>query len=147
MHARYFVIKSNSELDLRRSLKHHIWASTDMGNKRLDKAFRENRPHGPTYLFFSVNASGRFCGMAEMQSEVDLSRRSTVWAQDKWNGVFQVRWTFAKDIANIYIRHILLANNNNKPITNSRDTQEIPEGPGRQMLKIFLEAPSCSTLL
>jgi len=33
-------------------------------------------------------------------------------------------------------RHILLANNENKPVTNSRDTQEVPDRQGREMLQI-----------
>ena len=54
--ARYFVIKSYTEEDVHKSLKHEIWSSTDPGNKRLDKAFKENAGRGPIYLFFSVNA-------------------------------------------------------------------------------------------
>lgn len=40
---------------LLQSLKYEIWASTDLGNKRLDRAFRESADKGPIYLFFSVN--------------------------------------------------------------------------------------------
>jgi len=39
-----------------KSLKYEIWSSTDPGNKRLDKAFKETNGRGPIYLFFSVNA-------------------------------------------------------------------------------------------
>ena len=53
--ARFFVIKSYTEEDVHKSLKYEIWSSTDPGNKRLDKAFRENMGRGPIYLFFSVN--------------------------------------------------------------------------------------------
>lgn len=68
--ARFFVIKSYTEEDVHKSLKYEIWSSTDPGNKRLDKAFRENGGRGPIYLFFSVNTSGHFCGMAEMLTPV-----------------------------------------------------------------------------
>lgn len=54
--ARYFVIKSFTEDDVHKSLKYEIWSSTDPGNKRLDKAFKETAGRGPIYLFFSVNA-------------------------------------------------------------------------------------------
>jgi hypothetical protein len=54
--ARYFVIKSYTEDDVHKSLKYEIWSSTDPGNKRLDKAFKERAGRGPIYLFFSVNA-------------------------------------------------------------------------------------------
>jgi hypothetical protein len=50
------VIKSYTEDDVQKSLKYEIWSSTDPGNKRLDKAFKENAGRGPIYLFFSVNA-------------------------------------------------------------------------------------------
>lgn len=55
-YARYFVIKSFTEDDVHKSLKYEIWSSTDPGNKRLDKAFKECNGRGPVYLFFSVNA-------------------------------------------------------------------------------------------
>ena len=41
---------------MHKSLKYEIWSSTDPGNKRLDKAFKETAGRGPIYLFFSVNA-------------------------------------------------------------------------------------------
>ena len=50
------MIKSYTEDDVHKSLKYEIWSSTDPGNKRLDKAFKENAGRGPIYLFFSVNA-------------------------------------------------------------------------------------------
>ena len=67
--ARFFVIKSYSEDDIHRSIKYEIWCSTEHGNKRLDAAFRERDGKGPVYLYFSVNGSGHFCGMAEMVFE------------------------------------------------------------------------------
>lgn len=50
------MIKSYTEDDVQKSLKYEIWSSTDPGNKRLDKAFKENAGRGAIYLFFSVNA-------------------------------------------------------------------------------------------
>ena len=72
--ARYFVIKSYTEDDVHKSLKYEIWSSTEPGNKRLDKAFKDTAGRGPIYLFFSVNASGHFCGMAEMLTPVKFTR-------------------------------------------------------------------------
>ncbi|KXN93392.1 YTH domain family protein 2 [Leucoagaricus sp. SymC.cos] len=148
--ARYFVIKSYTEDDVHKSLKYEIWSSTDPGNKRLDKAFKETAGRGPIYLFFSVNArcSGHFCGMAEMITPVDYTRSSTVWASDKWKGVFKVRWIFVRDIPNATLRHIKLNNTQErKPVTNSRDTQELLPDAGQEMLRIFLTHPSRTSLL
>jgi hypothetical protein len=123
--ARYFVIKSYSEDDVHRSIKYGIWCSTEHGNKRLEHAFKQSlKPgQGPIYLFFSVNASGHFCGLAQMVSCVDYSKQSNVWGSDKYKGLFKVRWVYVKDVPNQQLRHIRLENNENKPVTNSRDTQ------------------------
>lgn len=40
--------------------------------------------------------------------QVDYTRSSTVWASDKWKGVFKVRWIFVRDIPNASLRHIRL---------------------------------------
>lgn len=137
--ARFFVIKSYSEDDIHRSIKYEIWCSTEHGNKRLDQAFREREkePNGCVYLFFSVNGSGHFCGMAQMVSPVDYNCNSSVWSQDKWKGQFRVRWVYVKDVPNIQLRQIRLENNENKPVTNSRDTQEVPHSKGLLVLRII----------
>ena len=138
--ARFFVVKSYSEDDIHRSIKYEIWCSTEHGNKRLDTAFRERDGRGPVFLFFSVNGSGHFCGMAQMLNGVDYQASAGVWAQDKWKGdqnqeseqcsndccfagQFKVKWIYVKDVPNSQLRHIRLENNENKPVTNSRDTQ------------------------
>jgi YT521-B-like domain len=110
-------------------------------------------------------SSGHFCGMAEMLTPVDYTRSSTVWASDKWKGVFKVRWIFVRDIPNANLRHIRLqygsSNLNSslllktffsntqerKPVTNSRDTQELPPDAGQEMLRIFHTHPARTSLL
>lgn len=134
--ARYFVIKSYAEDDIHRSIKYNMWTSTEHGNRRLDQAFKEQKGK-PIYLFYSVNGSGHFCGMAQMKSEVDFHNVTGVWAQDKWKGRFDVKWLYVKDVPNSQLRHIRLENNENKPVTNSRDTQEIPGEKGKQVVKIM----------
>lgn len=134
---RVFIIKSYSEDDIHRSIKYSIWCSTEHGNKRLDSAFRAMNAKGPVYLLFSVNGSGHFCGVAEMRSPVDYGTSAGVWAQDKWKGKFDVDWLFVKDVPNSQLRHIRLENNDNKPVTNSRDTQEVPLEKAKQVLKII----------
>ena len=135
--ARFFVIKSFSEDDIHRSIKYSIWCSTEYGNKRLDAAYREREGKGPVYLYFSVNGSGHFCGVAQMASPIDYSVSAGVWAQDKWKGQFKVRWIYVKDVPNSQLRHIKLENNEGKPVTNSRDTQEVPPEKGKQVLRVI----------
>ena len=135
--ARYFVIKSYSEDDIHRSIKYNIWTSTEHGNKRLNEAWNDSKSKGPIYLVYSVNGSGHFCGVAEMVSGVDTNICTGVWSQDKWKGKFDVKWIYVKDVPNNQLRHIKLENNDNKPVTNSRDTQEVPRDKGMQLMRII----------
>ncbi|CAI5465271.1 unnamed protein product [Closterium sp. Yama58-4] len=152
--AKFFVIKSYSEDDVHKSIKYGAWASTPNGNKRLNAAFQEaaaktaaTGSRCPVFLFFSVNASGQFCGVAEMMSPVDFQRSVSFWQQDKWNGLFTVRWHVIKDVPNAHFRHMIIAANENKPVTNSRDTQEVPQEQGQQMLRIFKDYMSRTSIL
>jgi len=136
--AKYFIIKSYSEDDIHRSIKYSIWCSTEHGNMKLDNAFKDQMNIGPIYLFYSVNGSGHFCGIAQMVSPVDYNASSGVWAQgSKWKGQFKVKWIYVKDVPNSELRHIVLENNEFKPVTNSRDTQEVPPEKGRAVLEII----------
>jgi hypothetical protein len=50
----------------------------------------------------------RRCSLCEFSSEtsqamclrirVDESQNSTVWASDKWKGIFKVKWIFVRDV-------------------------------------------------
>ena len=147
--SRFFVIKSYSKEDIVKSIKYNIWCSTQNGNSKLDKAFTEIQSDKTSsiYLFFSVNGSGQFCGMAEMLSRVDYEAKSKIWTQDKWNGTFSVKWIFVKDVPNIKLRQILVKNNENKPVTNSRDTQEIFFDDAYQVLNILRQHVRRSSIL
>ncbi|XWS58268.1 hypothetical protein CRYUN_Cryun08bG0019300 [Craigia yunnanensis] len=148
--AKFFVIKSYSEDDVHKSIKYNVWASTSNGNKKLDAAFREakEKPDGcPVFLFFSVNTSGQFVGLAEVVGPVDFNKTLEYWQQDKWTGCFPVKWHIIKDVPNTSLRHITLENNENKPVTNSRDTQEVNFEQGIQILKIFKDHSSKTSIL
>ena len=77
--------------------------------------------------------------MAEMLSTVDYTNtEKSVWVNnDKFKAQFMVKWIYVKDVPNRQFRHIRLENNENKPVTNSRDTQEIPLEQGNNVLKII----------
>lgn len=74
---------------------------------------------------FQINASGQFVGLAEMKGPVDFNKNIEYWQQDKWTGSFPLKWHIVKDVPNSLLKHITLENNENKPVTNSRDTQEV----------------------
>ncbi|XP_077231572.1 evolutionarily conserved C-terminal region 11 isoform X2 [Tasmannia lanceolata] len=152
--AMFFVIKSYSEDDVHKSIKYNVWASTPNGNKKLDAAFhdaetksREKGTRCPIFLFFSVNGSGQFVGLAEMIGQVDFKKSMNFWQQDKWNGFFPVKWHIVKDASNNHFRHIILENNDKKAVTNSRDTQEIRLSKGTEMLNIFKSYTAKTSIL
>ncbi|EMG46401.1 hypothetical protein G210_3348 [Candida maltosa Xu316] len=142
--SKFFVIKSYNILDVNASFIHNIWTSTELGNKRLDKAYNDlatsGNPNidGKIFLFFSVNSSGKFCGVAEMKSAIDFTASSDIWCeQTRWKGIFPVEWLLIKDVPNKFFQHLKIPANEFKPVTNSRDTQEIPFEIGISMLKII----------
>jgi len=145
--ARFYIIKSNSEQDIRASIEHGVWCSTDHGNKKLDNCFKNNQHNGPTILLFSVNNSGKFCGIAEMTSRVDFNKESGIWSNNRFRGQFRVRWSHVKDVPNSALRHIYLANNDFKPVTFSRDTQEVPPREGKRLLYILHKYCHVSSML
>ncbi|XP_042490112.1 YTH domain-containing protein ECT4-like isoform X2 [Macadamia integrifolia] len=152
--AKFFVIKSYNEDDIHKSIKYDVWSSTPNGNKKLDAAFHdaetkssETSTKCPVFLFFSVNGSGQFVGVAEMIGKVDFKKDMDFWQLDKWNGFFPVKWHIIKDVPNSQLRHIILENNDNKPVTYSRDTQEIGLKQGLEMLTIFKNFPIKTSML
>lgn len=147
---KFFIIKSFSEDNVHKSIKYDVWASTANGNKKLDAAYceaKEMKGNCPVFLFFSVNGSGQFCGVAEMVGHVDFDKDADHWQQDRWSGQFPVKWHILKDVPNNQFRHILLENNENKPVTHSRDTQEVKLEQGVQMLKIFKDHEAQMSIL
>lgn len=136
--SRFFVIKSNNFLDIFASFKNKVWSSTEMGNKRLNRVFQSLRRSGKVFLFYLVNGSGQFCGISQMCDEVDYSQSCNIWVeQTKYRGVFPVDWLMVKNIPNKFFNHLRIPDNDNKAVTCSRDTQEIPYDVGIAMLKIF----------
>ena len=138
--SKFFIIKSYSILDVNASFTNNIWTSTELGNRRLNKAFidlKAEKSPGKVFLLFLVNTSGKFCGIAEMIQTIDFTKSSDIWVeQQRWKGIFPVDWLLIKDVPNRFFQHLRVPSNEYKPVTNSRDTQEIPFDVGVSMLKI-----------
>jgi hypothetical protein len=73
-----------------------------------------------------------------MTTPVDFNSDFNMWTQaKKWQGIFKIEWLFVKDILNKQFKSITNKLNENKPVTNSRDTQEVLFKEGLRMLEIF----------
>lgn len=137
---RYFIVKSCNEENGVLSTRDDVWSSTKDGNIRLNEAHNDPESKGSAYLFFSVNQSKRFCGVAKMVNPVrkttDRIKRKD--NNSKWQGCFDVRWIMVKNIPNDNLRHLnILSKTKAFQITISRNTQELSQEIGKRMMEIF----------
>ena len=149
--SKFFVIKSFSEEDVHKSIKYNVWSSSKDGNLTLSNAFRiteENK--GNVYLFYSCNGSGRYCGLARMKTPCDDNKSFGLWTQDgKWPGLFDVEWIFIKDVPFREFKNVIITMKDGevKPISNARDTQEIPFEQAKIMIQKITEYQNTNTIL
>ena len=149
--SKFFVIKSFSEEDVHKSIKYNVWSSSKDGNLTLSNAFKiteENK--GNVYLFFSCNGSGRYCGVARMKTPCDENKTFGLWTQDgKWPGLFDVEWLFIKDVPFKEFKNVIITMKDGevKPISNSRDTQEVPFEQAKIMIQKIAEYQNTNTIL
>ncbi|KAG2314444.1 hypothetical protein Bca52824_017566 [Brassica carinata] len=107
-----------------------------------------------------TKASNITCGPAPLMATRSLTLRRTKQLETsppalffssslRTFGCFPVKWHIVKYIPNSSLRHITLENNENKPVTNSRDTQEVKESSDQvvKVIKIFKEHVSKTCIL
>ena len=149
--SKFFVIKSFSEEDVHKSIKYGVWSSSKNGNLTLSNAFQLTKEkNANVYLFFSCNGSGRYVGIARMKTPCDENRSFEFWAQDgKWPGLFDVEWLFIKDVPFKEFKEIIITMKDGeiKPISNARDTQEIPFEQAKIMLEKIANYQNSNTIL
>ena len=149
--SKFFVIKSFSEEDVHKSIKYGVWSSSKNGNLTLSNAFEIcKEKNGNVYLFFSCNGSGRYVGIARMKTPCDENRTFEFWTQDnKWTGLFDVEWLFIKDVPFREFKEIVITMKDGeiKPISNARDTQEIPFEQAKIMIEKISKYQNSNTIL
>ena len=148
---KFFVIKSFSEEDVHKSIKYNVWSSSKNGNLTLSNAFNiKKEKNGSLYLFFSCNGSGRYAGIARMKTSCDENKSFKLWTQDgKWPGLFDVEWLLIKDVPFKEFKNIIITMKDGeiKPISNARDTQEIPFEQAKIMVQKIAEYQNSHTIL
>ena len=149
--SKFFVIKSFSEEDVHKSIKYGVWSSSKNGNLTLNNGFNITKEkNGNVYLFYICNGSGRFCVVAKMKTPVDENKTFEFWTQDnKWPGLFEVEWLFIKDVPFKEFKDIIITMKDGevKPVSNSRDTQEIPYEQGKIMIEKIEIYQNSNTIL
>ena len=149
--SKFFVIKSFSEEDVHKSIKYGVWSSSKNGNLTLTNAYNITlEKNGNVYLFFSCNGSGRFTGICRMKTPCDENKHFEFWTQDnKRPGLFEVEWLFIKDVPFKEFKDIIITMKDGeiKPISNSRDTQEIPFEQAKIMIERISKYQNSNTIL
>ena len=149
--SKFFIIKSFSEEDVHKSIKYGVWSSSKNGNLTLSKAFELTKEkNGNVYLIFSCNGSGRYVGIARMKTPCDENRTFEFWTQDgKWPGLFDVEWLFIKDVPFKEFKDIIITmkDGETKPISNARDTQEVPFEQAKIMFEKISKYQNSNTIL
>ena len=154
---RYFVIKSSEWKTLAVSVKRKEWVTHTTNQFSLNSAFQESR--GKVILFFSVNESRCFQGVAKMEHAIrakdpneieELKRKHqnnpkagdidpSIYSMD-WTHPFPISWcrTVAGEDGNglgfRYISHIKNPYNHNQPVSRARDCQEVASSEGYELL-------------
>ena len=148
---KFFVIKSFSEEDVHKSIKYNVWSSSKNGNLTLSNAFNITKEkNGNVYLFFSCNGSGRYCGISRMKTPCDETKSFELWTQDgKWPGLFDVEWLLIKDVPFKEFKNVIITMKDGeiKPISNARDTQEIPFEQAKTMIEKICKYQNTNTIL
>ena len=149
--SKFFIIKSFSEEDVHKSIKYGVWSSSKNGNLTLSNAFQLTKEkNGNVYLIFSCNGSGRYVGIARMKTSCDENRTFEFWTQDgKWPGLFDVEWLFIKDVPFKEFKDIIITmkDGETKPISNARDTQEVPFEQAKIMFEKISKYQNSNTIL
>ncbi|BFZ54811.1 hypothetical protein PYCC9005_001848 [Savitreella phatthalungensis] len=135
-----FVIKSFTEADVAASVLYEVWSSNEVGNWRLDRAWREGLGWRRTWLAFSVNGSGRFCGVAELVGGLEDGTLVGVWERAGgrvWEGHFRVRWHTVVDLPTTELTHIQIDGPTPRTIARARDTHRLEGRSAQQLLDAF----------
>ena len=108
------------------------------------KSFSEEDVHK------SIKYSVWFLGLARMKSICDFNKSFELWTQDgKWMGLFDVEWLFIKDVPFKEFKdiNITMKDGEIKPVSNSRDTQEIPFEQAKIMIEKIAKYQNSNTIL
>ncbi len=101
-------------------------------------------------IVFSCNQSRKFLGLAAMKSKVDYNKVFPYWTQDnQWGAVFELEWIFIKDLPYNLFKAIKvrMGDDIERPVTFSRNAQEIPFEEGKKTIEIIEKYYNTNTIL
>ncbi|KAI6778104.1 uncharacterized protein J7T54_001524 [Emericellopsis cladophorae] len=138
---KYCILRSDNEFDIETSAAHGVWTSSQRVNKMLNKAYLKTG--GKVVLFFSVIKSRKFCGVAQMTSEMDWDNTDEHWFEDAWSGRFTLDWLTLNEVSFDLVKHVPV-----KPSTpgfraiSCYDGTEIAASSAFELLRAFAPRPN-----
>lgn len=120
----------------------NVWSTLPQNEANLNQAFRESRN---VLLIFSVKESGKFAGLARMNSESRRDGPAVSWvlppgmSAKQLGGVFKVDWLCRKELSFNCTAHLFNPWNDGKPVKIGRDGQEIEGKVGAELCRLFPE--------
>ncbi|QEU63011.1 Pho92 [Kluyveromyces lactis] len=151
--SKFFVIKSFNERNVKLALQNSVWSSTRKGNRRIEREYHSLAPGAKLFLLFSVNKSGKFCGIAEMCSGlIENDPRANIWEThtDSYTfpHLFQIKWRYVKDVQVRRFNHLVWeTDGEQKSLGHGRDTEIVPFNIGHEIVAIFHNSYTQSSLL
>lgn len=136
------MIKSNNADNVTLSKTKNVWSTLPQNEANLNQAFRESRN---VLLIFSVKESGKFAGLARMNSESRRDGPAVSWvlppgmSAKQLGGVFKVDWLCRKELSFNCTAHLFNPWNDGKPVKIGRDGQEIEGKVGADLCRLFPE--------
>lgn len=136
------MIKSNNADNVTLSKTKNVWSTLPQNEANLNQAFRESRN---VLLIFSVKESGKFAGLARMNSESRRDGPAVSWvlppgmSAKQLGGVFKVDWLCRKELSFNGTAHLFNPWNDGKPVKIGRDGQEIEPKVGADLCRLFPE--------
>ena len=85
-----------------------------------------------------------------MVGPLDEKKMFMYWTQDsKWAGLFNIDWIFIKDVPFKAFKgiEIEMKTGETRPVTFSRDTQEVPFNEGKRVIEIIESFQNMNTIL
>jgi hypothetical protein len=134
--ARFFIIKSSNKENIEISQKHSEWATTQANQKKLNEAFQKNN----VILIFSANRTSCYQGYAIMKTFIS-EKESTIWQNEnnvRLGGSFGVYWLCCCEMPFSKVKN-LTNQFTGEVVTKSRDTQELPNDLGYELINLCYE--------
>ncbi|KAK4554685.1 hypothetical protein LTR86_008187 [Recurvomyces mirabilis] len=146
---RIITIKTNSEENVRFSVRNKVWSTLDKVSERIMKIWDARKDkQEKVLLLFAVVSSGQFCGVAEMSGPWDKNHSIEGWNDDTHESVgsIPVTWIYVKNVTFGKFNH-LRTGKKDLAVSNTWNGMHLESAVGRQTIQIYAESPHISNIL